>query len=61
MTERKPNGGLRPGSGRKPKGAAPMVRATYRMSKEQKDVVAENGGAELIRRMIERWRWEEGK
>lgn len=52
MTERKTNGGRRPGAGRKPKGEAPMVRVTFRATPEQKAKVTRNG-ADWLRRAID--------
>lgn len=59
--QRKPHGGRREGAGRKPETSEPMVKMTVRVPAEHKAVVDANGGPKLVRRLIERWRQEEGK
>lgn len=61
MTDTKPkHGGARKGAGRKPS-ADPMIMAGYRVRASQKAIVAENGGAALIRQLIDQWIKENGK
>lgn len=61
MTGIKPKqGGKRAGAGRKPKEGDIMVRVTYRLHQEQKNIVAANGGAALVRKLIDNWVKEKG-
>jgi hypothetical protein len=55
MTDIKPkHGGARQGAGRKPS-PDPMIMAGYRVRASQKAIVAANGGAVLVRQLIDQW------
>ena len=47
------HGGDRKGSGRKPNPEGPLVKVTHRVTQNQKDKLAQLGGAEWLRRMID--------
>lgn len=53
MTQQNKHGGHRPGAGRKHSEHGQMVKATYRLTAEQKAKVARLGGAEWLRRIVD--------